>query len=140
MSYFRYPVRTVATLSGAGLATETKQDDIIAALGGGLSDIDFMDNGKLDASVTTIPKSSSNPVEIIASLAANCTIIEVTQDVGEYIGLYTGAAASEVLHTNLWIGGDQISNVNLPLGSRISIGAIEDTDIVLGSITINFKG
>lgn len=141
MSYFLYPIPAVVTLSGSGLATESKQDDIISALGSGLSLVDEIDTTPvLDTSVTNIPASSGNPVQIVASLAGNVKKIYPIDDIGEYIGLYTGAALSESLACILPLGGGPVIEVSIPAGTRISLRAMENTAISLGKIALNFFG
>jgi len=103
--------------------------------------VDMIDTTPLlSVAGATIPKSSSLPLEIVASLAARCVEIEITEDVGEYIGLYTGAAGAEVLKTILPIAGGNRKLV-LPAGTRISIGHMKDTDIATATFfAINFLG
>lgn len=141
MSYFKYPIPVTASLSGAGLATEDKQDDIIAALGGGLNVVDQIDTTPvLDTTVTTIPKSSGAYLTIVASTAAGISKLYPIDDIGEYMGLYVGGAGSEVLLCILPLGGGEVMDVIIPIASRISIRAMKDADIVIGNISINFIG
>ena len=141
MSYFKYPIPSVVSVSGLGLATEAKQDDIISALGAGLSVVDIMDAGALlDTSSTNIPASSGNPVEIIASTAAAISRVYPIDDIGEYIGLYTGAALSETLACVLPLGGGAVIDLAIPSGTRLSLRAMENTAITSGKLALNFIG
>lgn len=141
MSYFLYPIPAVVTLDGSGLATEAKQDAIISALGSGLSLVDEIDTTPvLDTSVTNIPASSGNPVQIVASLAGDVQKVYPIDDIGEYIGLYTGAALSEVLACILPLGGGPAIEVTIPSGTRVSLRAMENTAITSGKIALNFIG
>ena len=141
MSYFLYPIPAVVTLDGSGLATEAKQDAIISALGSGLLLVDEIDTTPvLDTSVTNIPASSGNPVQIVASLAGDVQKVYPIDDIGEYIGLYTGAALSEVLACILPLGGGPAIEVTIPSGTRVSLRAMENTAITSGKIALNFIG
>ena len=139
--YFLYPIPAVVTLDGSGLATEAKQDAIITALGSGLTLVDEIDTTPvLDTSVTNIPASSGNPVQVIASLASDVQKIYPIDDIGEYIGLYTGAALSEVLACILPLGGGPPIEITITSGTRISLRAMENTAITSGKIALNFIG
>lgn len=126
-----------------GLATEAKQDTIISELqtnNSGLDVVDQIDTTPLlDTSVTNIPASASLPLEIVASTAADVKKIISVEDIGEYIGIYTGAAASEVLKAVLPLGGGELE-LNIASGTRVSLRAMENTAISTGKIAINFLG
>lgn len=107
-----------------------------------LSPVDFIDaptGPVLDASSSTIPRSSSSPLEVVASLAAAAREVEVSDDTGERLILYVGASGSEVVETFLRLGGGNVK-IDIPAGSRVSLGAAEDSDITAGKISINFLG
>ncbi len=147
MSYYKYPPQPVASLSGAGLATEAKQDDaitelgnILAALGGGLTVVDRLDADVLDASVSNIPASAAAPLEVVASTAAQVRKIYPIDDIGEYIGLYTGAAAAEVLACVLPLGGGEPIDLDIPAGTRLSLRHMKNTAISVGEISLNLIG
>jgi len=59
--------------------------------------------------------------------------------IGEYIGLYTGAASSEVLKCVLPLGGGSVK-LNLASGERISLRHMKNTAITADFIAINFLG
>ena len=93
----------------------------------------------LDCSTTNIPASAGNPVTVVASLAAAAKKIISVEDIGEYIGVYTGVALSEVLYCILPLGGGEIE-VNIPIATRISLRAMKNTAITSSSIALNFLG
>lgn len=93
----------------------------------------------LDTATTNIPASSGNPVQIVASTAAAVKKIQTVEDIGSFIGIYTGAALSEVLKAVLPLGGGELE-MEIPAGTRISLRAMENTAISIGKIAINFLG
>jgi hypothetical protein len=93
----------------------------------------------LDTSSTNIPASASSPLQVVASSAANIYKIVSVEDIGSFIGLYSGAPSSEVLVCVLPLGGGTIE-VMLPIGTRISLRAMENTAISSGKIALNFLG
>lgn len=93
----------------------------------------------LDVSATNIPKSSSLPEELVSSLAAAIKKVVVVEDIGEFFGIYTGLATAEVLAGILPLGGGEL-DITAPIGTRISIRHMKDTDVVSGFIAINFLG
>lgn len=106
----------------------------------GLDVVDQIDTTPLlDTSSTNITASSGNPVEIVASLAADVKKILVVEDTGSFIGIYTGAALSETLKAVLPLGGGEVE-LQIASGTRISLRAMENTAISSGKIAINFLG
>lgn len=142
MSYFVYP-QGQTSISTSGLATEAKQDTMITSLqslDAGLDVVDQIDTTPLlNTASTNIPASSGNPVEVIGSLAADAKKIVISENIGEFIGLYTGAALSETLKAVLPIGGGEIE-LNITSGTRISLRAMENTAISTGFIALNVLG
>lgn len=134
-------------LAGIDYATETTLASIqgsvdsinthVAALD--LRPVDQLDTPLLDTSSTNIPASSGSPVQVVASTASACRKIQTVEDIGAFIGLYTGAPASEVLVAILPLGGGEIE-VDIPASTRISLRAMENTAISSGKIAINFLG
>lgn len=103
--------------------------------------VDFIDTTPvLDTSSTNIPASASSPLEIVASLAANTRKIKVNDTTGEFIGLYTGAPASEVLQCIIGPGEDGILPVQLASGDRVSLRNMANASISVGSLAIQFVG
>jgi hypothetical protein len=153
------PVSVAALPLPSGSSTEAKQDDNIAelvaikaidfstettqaAVSGKLTTISdniisLLNTAKLSISrvvgpilpaSTQIPKSSSLPLEIVASTTKITRKIQTIEDVGEFIGLYIGAASSETLHCILPLAGGEV-DLNLPVGTRLSIRHMKDTNI-----------
>lgn len=143
------------TLNAVDFATSAKQDDVIAELvdvntsldtvNVSLADIltevsaindktsfpktvQQLDAVLLDVSSSNIPASSSLPRQIVASTTADVQKIQIIEDIGEFMGLYVGFSASEVLVCSLPLGGGEVL-VNIPSGSRISIRALQNTAI-----------
>lgn len=149
MGYFKFPPISIDT---SGLATEAKQDTIITEIQTAnteldnitakldLTPVDFFDSGVLDASGTNIPASAALPLEVVASLAAQVHAIQVQDTVGGYIGVYTGAAAAEVL---VYIGNpglDQVIPLTIPAGTRVSIRNMANVALAAGQYNIVFLG
>lgn len=138
-------ISELSSLNLIDYATEAKQDDIITELQSlvantGLTIVDQIDTTPLlSVALTNIPASASNPVEIVASLAANVKKVVSVEDIGEYIGLYTGLAAAEVLACVLPLGGGEVE-VEIPAGTRISLRHMKNTAITSDYIAINFLG
>ena len=103
---------------------EAKIDSLLAE-----SQSDIVDViSPIDISSSNIPASASLPLEIIASTSGDMTEIQTIEDVGEYIGLYTGAAASEVLACILPIAGGTVK-IRIPSGTRLSIKHMKNSVI-----------
>lgn len=142
MAVFTYPAQS---LTISGVATEAKQDTQITSLQNiesavDLTVVDQIDSTPLlDTSSTNIPASSGNPQQVVASTAARVRKIISVEDIGEYIGIYTGVALSEVLLAVLPLGGGEIE-VDIPASTRISLRAMENTAISSGKIALNFLG
>jgi hypothetical protein len=128
----------VTAVDTTGKATEAKQDTIISRL-----ELDIVDQidatPLLDTSVTNIPGSASAPVQIVASTAARVRKVISVEDIGEFIGLYTGAPASEVLECVLPLGGGAVE-VDIPASTRLSLRAMGVTAVTTGNIAINMLG
>lgn len=104
-----------------------------------LNIVDQLDTPLLDTSSTNIPASSSLPVEVVSSLAADVKKIIVVDDIGEFIGIYTGPASSEVLKAIMPLGGGEVE-LEINSGTRISLRHMKNTTINSGFIAINFLG
>lgn len=101
--------------------------------------VDHLDTPLLDTATTNITASSGAPVQVVAALASAIKKIQTVEDIGSFIGIYTGAAASEVLKAVLPLGGGELQ-MEIPAGTRISLRAMENTAISVGKIAINFLG
>ncbi len=140
------PVSVSSSALPTGAATSANQATEIASLSSidtkvtRLTVVDQIDTTPLlDVSVTNIPASASAPVQVVASLAAQVYKVISVEDIGEFIGLYTGAASSEVLAAVLPLGGGEVE-VSIPAGTRISLRNMKNAAIVSDFIAINFLG
>jgi hypothetical protein len=126
---------SLATAIPAGTATIGKVD--INAI----APVDFLDAGVFDsASGTNIPTGGS--AVLVANLAAACTEIEVVDDIGEYMSLYTepgGSTPGYTLKTYLPLGGGRVK-VSLLSGDKIKLYSETGTTINSGKIAMNFLG
>jgi hypothetical protein len=100
--------------------------------------VDFMDTPVVAG--TVINGSAGAFTEIVASLAANVKVMEILDTTGVVVGLYSGAAASEVLIDILPLGGGTRIN-EIPTGTRLSVKGMEATGGAVGTLFgITFKG
>lgn len=99
----------------------------------------FQTSALIDASSTNIPGSASLPLTLIASTSAITRKIQIVEDIGEYMALYTGAASSEVLLCALPLGGGEVE-VSVPASARISIKALKNTAITSANLIVNLIG
>lgn len=99
----------------------------------------FQVSSLIDASSTNIPGSASLPLTLIASTSAATKKIQIVEDIGEYMALYTGAVSSEVLLAALPLGGGEVE-VNVPAATRISIKALKTPAITSSNLIINLLG
>ena len=136
-------VDVVSSVLPTGAATSANQSTIITelqTLTAGLDVVDQIDTTPLlDVSSSNIPASAGNPLQIVASTAAAVRKLVVVEDIGEFIGIYTGAALSEVLLAVLPLGGGEIE-VNIPASTRVSLRHMKNTAITSDFIAINFLG
>jgi len=106
-----------------------------------LSVVDLLDAGILDTSSTNIAGSASNPTQVVSSLAAAVKMLQLLDTTGAFIGVYTGAALSEVLQFVMGPGSDQTIEHSIPAGTRISLKRLDSTTAVSsGIVAINFIG
>lgn len=76
-------------------------------------------------------------VELIASLAADVSEIEIFDSSGETLELGTGAGAAETRLIYVTPGGNERVPVSIASGTRISIQAVSG-DALVGELVINF--
>lgn len=143
---------TLSTLNGKVTACNTGAVTISTALPSGantigkvdvntLSVIDLLDAGILDTSSTNINGSASSPTQVVASTAAATKKMQILDTTGAFIGLYTGAAASEVLQLVIGPGSDQTIEHAIPASTRISLKRLDSTTAISsGIVAINFIG
>ena len=106
-----------------------------------LSVVDLLDAGILDTSSTNIAGSASSPTEVVASTAAATKKLQLLDTTGAFIGVYTGAAASEVLRFVMGPGSDQTIEHAIPAATRISLKRLDSTTAISsGIVAINFIG
>lgn len=103
--------------------------------------VDLLDTPAWDTSGANINGSGGNPTQVVASLAANVKKMQILDTTGAFIGLYTGAALSEVLQFIIGPGSDQTIEHSISSGTRISLKRLDSaTAISSGFISINFMG
>ena len=109
-----------------------------------LNVVDLPDSSLLDISSTNIPASgtlgATARLEVVASLASDVKKLLIVEDIGEYVGLYTGAANSETLVAVLPLGGGEVE-VSIASGTRVSLGHLKNSVISTATFwTCNFLG
>jgi hypothetical protein len=77
---------------------------------------------------------------VVASLASDVEKIQVFDTTGSFIGIYTGAVASEVLAAVFGPGSNETVEVSIASGTRVSLRALENIAIPLGNVSMNFMG
>lgn len=102
--------------------------------------VDQLDTPLLVASSSNIPASASNPLQVVATLAATVKRIRVNDTTGGYIGLYTGASLSEVLACIIGPGIDGYIDVAIASGTRISLRNMQNAVISVGELSVQFYG
>lgn len=91
----------------------------------------------LSVNSNNIPASSSLPLELISSTSQATKEIQVIEDIGEFMALYTGAVSSEALLCSLPLGGGNVQ-VNVPANTRISIKSLKNITIsAVSYLTLN---
>lgn len=145
-------IKTAVELIDNAVSGSELQVDVVAALPSGtntigkvdvntLSVVDLLDAGILDTSSTNIAGSASNPTQVVATLAAAVKKIQLLDTTGAFIGVYTGAALSEVLQFVMGPGSDQTIEHSISAGTRISLKRLDSTTAVSsGIVAINFIG
>lgn len=125
--------------------TNTKLDTIItntalAAANTALTVVDQIDTTPLlDVSLSNIPASSSNSLQLVASLASAVKRVQTVEDIGEFFGLYSGPVATPTLLCVLPLGGGEV-DITIPINTLVSIRHMKNTAITSGYLAINFLG
>jgi len=115
-----------------GAATSANQATIIANQAA-ITPVDFLDSGVVDSSSTNIPAAG---LTVVASLAADCTELEVVDDIGEYMTLTDG---SNVVLAYLALGGGRVK-VSISSGTELKLASVSGSTISAGKIAINILG
>ena len=143
---------TLSSLNGKVTACNTGAVTISAPLPSGtntignvgfaaLSVVDLLDAEILNTSSTNIAGSASSPTQVVSSLAAAVKKLQLLDTTGAFIGVYTGAAASEVLQLVMGPGSDQTIEHSITAGTRISLKRLDSTAAISsGIVAINFLG
>ena len=102
--------------------------------------VDFLDTPLLNASSTNIPASSSTPLTVVASLAADVKKIQILDTTGSFIGLYADPAGTPVLKAIIGPGSDSTIELSLTAGTVLGLRNMENSAITVGNVAINFMG
>lgn len=144
----KLPATLGSKADAASLAvTQSTEDKVVQAaiqtavesVNNGLNVVDFLDTPLFDAGATQINGSAGAFVEIVASTAAAVKKLDIIDDIGEYIGIYTGAAAAEVLAAVTKLGGGEIE-IQIPIATRLSVRNMKAAAITVGNMAINLLG
>jgi len=114
----------------------------VAVTQGSTTVVDFLDAGSMvPTGANAIPASSSNPLQVVASLAKPCTKIQVVSDVGEFINIYTDALGANLI-AHMVLTPDEIVDVDIPLGASVYLRAAKNAviDDPNSIISMNFIG
>lgn len=116
-----------------GAATAANQASILAELQRieTKTPVDFLDSGLVDSSSTNITTAGT---QVVASLAADCSELEIQEDIGEFMALTDGADA---ILAYLPLGGGRVK-VSIASGTTLKLASLTGSAITLGSIAINF--
>jgi hypothetical protein len=103
--------------------------------------VDLFDTPLLDTSSSNIPGSGGGFLQVVASLAAAVKKIQILDTTGAFVGVYTGAASSEVLKFVFGPGSDQTVEVSIASSTRISLRRLDSaTAVSSGFVSMNFMG
>ena len=102
--------------------------------------VDHIDGtGLIDFSADTMMGNGGAFLEVVASTEKNVTSIQVVEDAGVYYGIYTGAIGLEDLKAIPPLGGG-ITEVNIPVGTRVSVRGLEAANTTIGKMAWNLRG
>lgn len=133
---------TAIAASTASIDTKlTTTNSLLASLESAstLTPVDQLDTPLLNTASTNIPASASLPLQVVASTAAAVYKLVSVEDIGEFIGVYTGAVSSEVLLCVMPLGGGGML-VNIPISTRVSLRNMKNAAISSGFIAMNLLG
>ena len=122
------------SLAGCVAGTEVQVDIVTmpSVTVNSIAPVDFLDSGVIDTSTANIATGGTT---VVSSLAADCTQIEIQEDIGEYMSLRVGG----VVKSYLPLGGGKVK-VNLSTGNTVQLYSEIGTAIASGKIAINFLG
>jgi len=109
-----------------------------------LEPVDYLEAGLgeiINPNTNPIPASASNPLEVVTSSAAIIRKIRIKEDIGEFIGVYTGPNGG-LTFIGISEPGGGVIDCNIAAGTRVSIrnmrnAALNDTNTRLA---IDFLG
>jgi len=114
----------------------------IAVVEGITTVVDNLDDGSFaPTGANAIPASSAAPLEVVSSLAAAVTRVQVISDIGEFINLYDDSAGTNLL-CHLVLTPDESVDIDIPAGTTLYIrnaknATIDDANSI---ISMNFIG
>lgn len=127
-----------ASAASMAVVIASDQSALPVSLSGGTDVIDFFDTPLVEGS--SINGSGGAFTEVIASTAAATTSVQLFDTTGDFLGWYTGAAASEVLAWVTGPGMDGTTQVAIPITTRVSVRGLDTAVSGAGQITANFIG
>ena len=104
-----------------------------------LAPVDFLDAGVLNSGTTNI---TTGGIVVCTGLVAAATELEVIDDIGEYMSLYTepgGSTPGYTFKTYLPLGGGRVK-ASFNNGDKVKLYSEIGTTISSGKIAINFLG
>ena len=95
----------------------------------------------LNSYVTNIPGSGSPPLQVVANIGLSAPyLLQFADTTGEWVGVYTGPAGSEILRTIIGNGLSSIVPLVISANSRVSLRNMGASPITNGEISIVFLG
>lgn len=95
----------------------------------------------LNTSITPIPGSGSNPLQVIANSGIRAAYaIDYLDTTGENIGVFTGAVGLETLRCILGGGAITRAHVVIAANSRVSLRSMTASPITNGKLTMTLMG
>ena len=135
-----------AAATAASVPVNIANDQTVPVAEEGLDIVDLIDDlgdgaGIVFAANDNIPGSGGGFLQIIASTAADIKKINFIDTTGGFIGLYTGAAASEALKCVIGPGSDVTLDVQISSGTRLTLRRMDSaTALSVGHLSMNFLG
>lgn len=118
-----------------GAATAANQATIISELqtANAKTPVDFLDSGLVDASSTNI---TTGGLSVVSSLAADCTELEIIEDIGQFMAITDG---TDAILSYLPLGGGRVK-LSISSGTELKLASLTGSSITSGNIAINFLG